>query len=404
MAIAARPCRGEAELAAALRPIMHYVGAEPDAATLERFVPLLPCERMHAAFDGEETVGGAGVFPFELTVPGGSLPCAGVTVVGVLPTHRRRGALAALMRAQLDDVHARGEPVAALWASEETIYGRYGYGLASLAGEIELPRTHTAYRSDEPSRGRVRLLVAGEALDVLPPLYERIRREHPGMFSRSREWWELRRLSDPPERRGGAGAKQWALLELDGRPAGYATYRIKPGFEAGSSIGEAIVLEALADSPSATRELWRFLLDIDWVATVKASLLPMDHPLFHLLATPRRMNFRVGDALWLRLVDIGAALSGRSYAGGGAIVLDVGDAYCPWNEGRWRIEGGKAARTDAEPDLALDVQALASVYLGGFTFAELAAAERVEELVPGALQHADALFASAPKPWCPEIF
>lgn len=402
--IVARPCRDTDEFVAACRGMFHYFGADPDAAWAERFTPLLPYERMHAALDGAEIVGGAGVFPFELTVPGGSLPCAGVTVVGVLPTHRRRGALAALMRAQLDDVHARGEPIAALWASEETIYGRYGYGLASLCGELELPRTHTAFRFEEPSRGRVRLIDAGEALDVLPPLYDRIRRGYPGMFSRSREWWELRRLADPPERRQGATPQQWALLELDGRPAGYATYRIKPGFEAGSSIGEAIVLEALADSPRATRELWRFLLDIDWVATVKASLLPVDHPLFHLLATPRRTRFRVGDALWVRLVDVGAALAGRTYADRPPLVLDVRDAYCPWNEGRWRVGDGEAARTDAEADLALDAQALASAYLGGFTFAELAAAERVEERVPGALRRADALFASAPKPWCPEIF
>ena len=168
MAISARSCRSADELRSALDGIFHYFGDRPDDESLARFSQLLPAERMHAALDGEQIVGGAGVFPFELTVPGGSLPCAGVTVVGVLPTHRRRGALAAMMRAQLDDVHARGEPIAALWASEETIYGRYGYGLASLGGEIELPRTHAALRDDAPARGAVRLVGDDEALELLP--------------------------------------------------------------------------------------------------------------------------------------------------------------------------------------------------------------------------------------------
>ena len=307
-----------------------------------------------------------------------------------------------MMRAQLDDVHARGEPIAALWASEETIYGRYGYGLASLAGEIELPRTHTALRDDAPAHGAVRLVGDEEALELFPLVYEGVRLSTPGMLSRSPDWWRLRRLADRPETRRGAGVLERALLELDGTAAGYALYRMKQS--AGISTGELIVLEAIAGSPQATRELWRFLLGMDCVATIKASLLPVDHPLFHLLATPRRMRFRVGDALWLRLVDVGAALSGRVYADGEPLVLDVRDPYCPWNEGRWRIEGGEAARTDAGPDLALDVQALASAYLGGFSFAELARAGRVEEAVPGALCRADALFSEWPKPWCPEIF
>ncbi len=404
MAISARPCQSADELRSALGGIFHYFGDRPDDEALEHFSQLLPAERMHAALDGEEIVGGAGVFPFELTVPGGPLACAGVTVVGVLPTHRRRGALAALMRAQLDDVHDRGEPIAALWASEETIYGRYGYGLASLGGEIELPRTHAALRDDAPARGAVRLVGDDEALELFPRVYEGVRLSTPGMLSRSPDWWRLRRLADRPETRRGAGVLERALLELDGAPAGYALYRMKPSFEAGVSTGELIVLEAMAGSPQATRELWRFLLGMDWLATIKASLLPPDHPLFHLLATPRRMRFRVGDALWVRLVDVGAALSGRTYADGEPLVVDVHDAFCPWNEGRWRLEGGEAARTDAEPDLSLDVQALASVYLGGFSFAELARAGRVEEAAPGAVRRADALFSGWPKPWCPEIF
>jgi predicted acetyltransferase len=164
------------------------------------------------------------------------------------------------------------------------------------------------------------------------------------------------------------------------------------------------VYEAIGTTPQATAEIWRFLLDIDWYATLECSLLPVDHALFTLLATPRRLRYRMIDSLWMRLVDVGTALSGRAYAGDGAIVLDVRDAVCPWNEGRWKLEGGVAARTDAAADLALDASALGSVYLGAVSFAQLRDGLRLEELSEGAVQRADAIFEWRPLPWCPEIF
>jgi predicted acetyltransferase len=399
-----RPCRDLEEFRAAVGSIGHYFGGWPDPEGAERFARNLPLERMHAAFDGETIVGGAGVFPFTMTVPGGELGCAGVTVVGVLPTHRRRGVLRSLMRAQLDDVRARGEAIAALWASEEAIYRRYGYGLGSLAGEIELPRTYAALRDDGAPSGAVRLLTAEEARDRLPPVYERVRVQTPGMYARTTDWWETRQTSDPVERRQGAGEKNYALLELDGRDAGYAIYRLRASFEAGASTGAVEVVEAMGDSAQATREVWRFVLGMDWMAKVKAWLLPVDHPLFHLLVYPRRMLFRIGDALWVRLVDVEAALRGRSYSGDGSVTLELADDFCPWNAGRWTVSASGVERAGGEADLRLDVQALASVYLGGFTFAELERALRVEEVQPGALARADALFAAAIRPWCPEIF
>jgi predicted acetyltransferase len=155
----------------------------------------------------------------------------------------------------------------------------------------------------------------------------------------------------------------------------------------------------------ATRELWRVLLDMDWKATLKAYLLPIDHALVHQLAYPRRMQLRVGDGLWVRLVDVGAALSARGYAGDGTVVLEVEDAFLPDNAGRWRVAGGTVERTDEDAHLALDVGELGSVYLGGFTFAELVRAGVVRELKDGAAARADAVFVTgAPKPWCPEIF
>ncbi len=400
-----RPTKDIAEFKSAVGAISHYFGGGPDDERAERFAKVLPLERMHAAFDGDRIVGGAGAFPFRMTVPGGPIACAGVTVVGVLPTHRRRGVLTAMMRAQLDDVRERGEPIAALWASEEMIYRRYGYGLASLAGEMELASGYTGLREPTDPTASARLVTLEEAKELVPPVYDRVRLRTPGMFERTADWWELRNLADPPDRRNGGGEKNVVLLELGGETAGYALYRVFMKFEEGSSAGHVEVIEAVADGPTATRELWRVLLEMDWAAAFKAYLIPIDHPLVHQLRYPRRMRLRVGDGLWLRLVDVGAALSARAYGGDGPVVLEVADAFLPENTGRWKIEGGSAAKTDEDADLALDVGELGSAYLGGFSFSQLVHSGVARELKEGGALRADRLFLTdAPKPWCPEIF
>jgi predicted acetyltransferase len=401
-----RPTRDLDEFRRAVGAIGHYFGGWPaDEEAALRFSSNLPLDRMHAALDGDRIVGGAGAFPFELTVPGGSVACAGVTVVGVLPTHRRRGVLTAMMRAQLEDVRARGEPVAALWASEEVIYRRYGYGGASLSCEIAVPSAYATLREARDERASVRLLPLAEAKDTLREVYDRVRVSTPGMFTRSDTWWETRNLPDPPDRRQGGGEKNAIVLELDGEPAGYALYRIHMKFEAGAAVGHVDVIEALADGPVASRELWRVLLDMDWKATLKAYLLPIDHALLHQLVYPRRMQMRVGDGLWVRLVDVGAALAARSYGGDRPVVFEVADAFLAENGGRWKVEGGTVERTEAEADLALDVGELGAAYLGGFSFTELVRAGAVRELKEGGAARADAVFLTdAPKPWCPEIF
>jgi predicted acetyltransferase len=405
MPITVRPCSDLDEFMDALGAISEYFGGERNPERAERFLRNHPLERMHGAFDGKLIVGGAGAFPFELTVPGGTVRCGGVTVVGVYPTHRRRGVLTAMMRTQLADIRERGEPVAALWASEERIYGRFGYGLASYTGEMNLDRSRAGFAAPFERRGRIRIVDREEALERFPAVWDAVRAETPGMFARTPSWWEFRPLADPPEwRPPGSGPKRFALLELDRRVAGYAIYRHAPEWEAGVAVGTLRVVEALATGPQAWKEVWRYLLDIDWTATINATLLPVDHPLFFLLAEPRRMRFRVGDGLWVRLVDVGRALAARGYAGDGPVVLEVADEFCPWNTGRWKVEGGAARRVRTRPDVRLDVQALASVYLGGFTFAELARAGRVEEVAKGGLARADALFAADRRPWCPEIF
>ena len=402
MAFDVRACRNFDEFGRAIYPVDQFFGSGLTDERIERFSRLLDTERMHAAFDGGEIVGGAGAFSFDFSVPGGSVPCAGVSVVGVLPTHRRRGVLRAMMDVQLLDVHERGEPIAALFASEETIYGRFGYGIASWHGEVEIPREWNAFARPLERRGTVRFVTSEEACELFPPVYEALRKKRPGMFSRSPAWWELRRLRMPEEEK--ATPKRFAALELDGSTQAYAVYRTAPKFEDAVSKARLEVIEAFGVTPQATAEMWRFLLDVDLTATTAAELLPADHPLFFLLASPRRARYRVYDSLWIRLVDVAAALSGRAYATEGSIVFEVHDAVCPWNEGRWKLESGTASRTDEAAELALEVEALGSAYLGAVSFEELRAAGRVEELADGAVRRADALLAWRPLPWCPEIF
>jgi predicted acetyltransferase len=390
------------DYANAIYAIGQYFGGPLTEERIERFQQVLPFDRMHAAWEDGEIVGGAGAFPFLLSVPGGEIACGGVTVVGVYPTHRRRGVLRSMMDEQLRDIHEREEPIAALWASEETIYGRFGYGLASWCGEITLERTWTAYAQPLERRGRVRFVTPEEAATFFPPIAEALLRDRPGVFRRSEAWWTLRTLRMPDEE--AANPKRFALLEIDGEPQAYAIYRQFPKFEAGVSVARLEVIEVIGATPRATAEIWRFVLDIDWYATLEASLLPPDHALFALLANPRRAQFRMGDSLWVRLVDVGVALSGRTYAKDDRLVFDVRDAVCPWNEGRWQLEGGKASRTDAAADIALDVGALGATYLGAVSFSQLRDGLRIEELTDGAVERADAVFSWRPLPWCPEIF
>jgi len=388
-----------------MAPIRHYFGrSAPNEDQAERFTRVLPPERIYAAWEGSRAVGGLGAFPFELTVPGGRVPAAGVTVAAVLPTHRRRGVLRAMMRALLDACHQRGEPVAYLWATEDTIYGRFGFGLASFTAEIDLPRERSAFHASFAAWGRVQFVPPATAEELLAPIYERVAAETPGMFVRSSAWWQTRTLDDPEWRRGPNGDLQCAVLEHGGRPAAYALYRMNSSFERGLQAGSVAVIEAVGDSPEATRAIWRYLLDIDWMARVKASLLPLDHPVLLLLAEPRRLGFSLRDGVWVRLLDIKAALSARSYQPEGSVVIEVMDEFCPWNAGCWRVSSASVERTDETPGVRCDIGGLASVYLGGFTWTQLARALRVQELIPGAIARAHTLFQVTSAPWCPEIF
>ena len=378
-------------------------GEELKDDDIERQRRLMPLDRTLAAWDAGRPVGVTASYPFMLTIPGGQASAAGVTWVGVLPSHRRRGVLRELMRRQLDDVHERGEPLAILWASESLIYGRFGYGMAAPATELDAERSAFALRDDPGQRGSVRLVSADEAAELFPPVYERVRGDRPGMLSRTDDWWKHGRLADPEHWREGSGPKFYALLELDGEAAGYALYRIASKWEGGTPKSEVRIVEALATAPEATVELWRFLFGIDLVVKVKSGAADPAWSLFLMAADPRRLHLSVSDGLWLRVVDLEAALRARAFAAGEPVVLEVADDMLPRNAGRWRI-GSEPARSEAEADVALHVSDLASAYLGAFSFERLAAAGRARELRPGGLARATALFATPLPPYCPEGF
>jgi predicted acetyltransferase len=377
-------------------------GHQPHDDDIERWSRVLEPERMLWVADGDLKVATAGAFSFRLTTPGAEVPAAGVTVVGVLPSHRRRGILTQMMREQLDDIHRREEPLAILWASEAAIYGRFGYGLATKNAKIEVDRDRAVFRESTEAVGAARLVTLEEAADLLPPVYERVRVATPGMYERSRDWWETSTLADPEHWRRGAGPLFCAVLEVDNEAEAYALYRLKSNWDEGVPNSTLVVREVMATSPLALHEIWRFLFGVDLVGRVEKWGLPPDYPLFLMLREPRRLRMTLGDGIWLRLVDFEAAFQARTYGDAEPVVLEVTDSFCEWNEGVWRVPDGR--RTDEEPDVRLDAGDLGSAYLGGISFAELAQAGRVEELRAGALARADALFRTGVTPWCPEVF
>ena len=442
----------EDELRAAMEAAEGAFGSELEDHDWERERKILPPSRALAAYDGDKAVGLAAAYAFDLSIPGGELPCAGVTWVGVLPTHRRRGILRDFMRRQLADVQTWGEPIAALWASEASIYGRFGYG-AAVPGivaksnprrftlehdppsnlSVRLTDAEEAYRlfpsiygrfgyglaapgvvaksiarrfvlKDAPaSNVSVRLTDFDEAFLLFPAVYDRARAGRAGMLSRSETWWKELRLADPKEWRRGASQKFYAVAEVDGNAEGYTTYRVKDEWEDGFAKGEVRVVELFGTSSAVELELWRFLHSID--LTVKVDVFSLDpaSALFLNVRDPRALGLRVADALWLRLVDLDAALKARSYKAGESIVLEVSDEVCPWNAGRYRV-GDDAGRTEDTADLALDVADLAAAYLGAFDFHRLVHSGRASERRDGAAEAATLLFRTDLPPYCPEVF
>jgi predicted acetyltransferase len=362
-------------------------------------------ERSIAAFDGDRIVATGGADSMELTLPGlTTIPVGGLTAISVLPTHRRRGILRAMILRHFEDVEARGEPVSALGASESAIYGRFGYGMATSSAEYEIDTRHGAFLRPPAGPGRLRLLDPEEAGKLLPAFYDRYRRGQPGELTRKPAWWE-RYVRDPEWTRHGASRHYDVVYESEpGRVDGWVGYRIEDRWPGGLPANLVRVGALYGLTPEADAALWRYCLDLDLAATVRLHDRPLDEPIRWRLADPRRLRTtHVGDQLWLRLLDLPAALAARRYAAEGKLVFQVTDALRPGNQGRFRLEGGPDGAdcrpTGDQPDLALDVADLGAAYLGGARLATMARAGRVVELTSGALLRADAMLASEPGPW-----
>jgi predicted acetyltransferase len=397
------------ELRAWVEPTVAAFGEVFTDAEFEHERVLWEPDRFIGAVDGGGWVGTGAAYSFRLTVPDGEIGAAGITGIGVSPSHRRRGILRQIMRWVIDQARERGEVAAVLWASEGAIYPRFGFGMGTLGTTFEIERSRARFSHPGEPLGRVRIVPRDEAAELFPPVYDVIRVGTPGMITRNDVKWQHDQLDDTEWQRSTNGVKYRAVLEVDGVVRGYAIYRVKAEWDERGPNNMLTVLEVLALDPATERALWEWLFGIDLVGRLKGVRGPMPHPLMLQLTEPRRLGLTVREGLWLRLIDVRAALEARSYGGaGGSLTFELTDAFCPWNAGRWRLDvaGGtpSVSAFEGEPDLSLDTADLATVYLGACTFADLARASRVKECRPGAIAAADALFATASAPWCSTMF
>ena len=381
----------------------------------EQARPVTEFDRTIAAFDGARMVGTASTYTFRMTVPGGAAEVAGVSLVSVLPSHRRRGILTDMMRYEITDAARRGEAIAILYASESAIYGRFGFGLATWHQRIQIRRGDGRLALGDavpPSPPlSLRLVDPAEVRPDLAKVLAAVVPTRPGMLARTDPWWDLL-LSDAPSHRDGMSPQRCLLAEDGSGPRGYALYQSKGSWTDGLAEGVIRVRELTALDPAATAALWTDLFSRDLVSEVLALHRPIDDPLLAMLADPRRALPLVSDALWVRLIDVPAAMVQRTYASSVDVVIDVQDRFMPENSGRWRLaaggpdHGGDASceRTTAPADLLMSVQALGAGYLGGASFGQLAAAGHVSELTPGALARLATAMSSDPRPWCSMMF
>ncbi|WP_410566716.1 GNAT family N-acetyltransferase [Amycolatopsis sp. cmx-4-61] len=356
------------------------------------------------AFDERGTpVGIVSSFGTEIAVPGGrTLPAAAVDGAGVRADRTRRGVLSALMAAQLADFAARGLPLAVLHASEPTIYGRFGYGSAALGKTLRVVRPAARLHERVAAGGDVRLLTPEEAVRELPALYRRIGLHRPGMLGRPPLWWPIAhdRHVDPD-------AHLVAVHSGTDGDDGFVVYATISRRSVDSPDHGAVldVHDLHAAGPAARAALWRFLLSVDLVSEVRARHRPVDEPLALMLTDHRHAaTVSVEDDLWLRPVDVAAALAARSYRAADPVVVAVTDRLLPANTGHYEIGPDGGGRTAAAADLVLDVDTLGMLYLGQWSATTLAEAGRIDVRDPAAPGRADELFTTTAAPWCGTSF
>ncbi|MFC4009247.1 GNAT family N-acetyltransferase [Nonomuraea purpurea] len=377
----------------------------PGPAQAERFKAETEFDRTLAVLDGDEIVGVTTVLSLTMTVPGGQLPVGGVTSVSVLPSHRRRGVLSALMRRQLSDIRERGEPVAALYASETPIYGRYGYGRAATKTSFRIDKAGSAFVGDAPADPALRLRVArpAEVRAELEKVFATVVTRRPGRYERNSVSWDAV-LADEEAVQNGSGNLRSILAEDDDGVRGYALFRVRSSSDDdGLPNGELRLNELEAADPAAYALLWRAVLDRDLVSRVSVYSRPSDDPLFALIADPRHLRPSSSDELWVRLVDVERALAARAYSAPVDVVIEVEDDVCPWNAGRLRLTadltGATVKSVEDEPDVRLPVAVLGSAYMGEGLLLESLQAGLLREHSPGAVRALATAMSWSPKPW-----
>lgn len=375
------------------------IGFPPlDAAQRDLIGKLLEPGRTLGAFIDGQLAATADSATSTLTLPGGArVGHAGVTHVGVLPSHTRRGLATALLEHQLRDIAARGEAVATLRASEATIYERFGYAVASSSSTVELLTARAALRPGIGSGGPVRLLDSTEAWDILPRVYTANRPPRAGTIDRTAGWWQGQRL----RAEAAPGAKYVAVHGNPGEETGFVRYHpVDTDAWFVSSDRTVVVDDLFAPTEEAYLGLLRFLLDLDLVDKLVFSMLPLDDPLPWLLRDRRAAQVTgTRDETWLRVVDVAAVLSARAYAGAGNVTIGVEDPLLPHNSATFAISADGAQHTDAPPHLRVGIAALGAALLGGASWRDLALAGLVQVADPAALPVAAELFGGVEAPF-----
>ncbi|MEZ5408124.1 MAG: GNAT family N-acetyltransferase [Acidimicrobiales bacterium] len=387
-------------------------GSELEPEAIERSLAIDSAATMLVAVDGGRFVATFAARDFDLALPGGaSVPMAGATMVTVLPTHRRRGLLTEMMGRHLAQAVQRRQVVAGLRASEETIYGRFGYGSATPCYHLHLPANAVTVPPPLPSPSgenplKLRLVTADEAARLLPAVYDRHWRSYAGLLSRSPAWWRERLIADPEHRRHGATARRHVVAERTGDVAGWASYRQRDSGAVGDPAGTVDVEDVLAFDDETRRALWHYLAHVDLYPNVVWDQCPLDDPIFLEVDRPRRLAVRWRDTLWLRLLDPVRAFEARGYERDGVVTLALTDPL-GIAAGTWRlvVEGGRAeCRPAAGPaEVTLESRAAGAAFLGGIPLLTLARAGWAEGSADAVLR-LDGMLRTARAPWSPEHF
>ena len=394
----------EADVAGWVRCMATGFLIEPTETEAEDRRRGMTLDRTWAAIDQGQVVGTLRSFASTITVPGPApLSTAALTNVTVAPTHRRRGLLSQMMTRDLRQSAERGEPVGMLIASEYPIYGRFGYGAAIEGATWSIDASLARFRRE--ATGTVELVDPTTLAKEGPPIYERFQAGQPGAIERTSRWWD-RILHQPPAPASDGSAHYQAVYRSPaGDHEGYVRYRATNHWDQMRPAGSLTVEDLVAVTPEAYHRLWRYCCEVDLITRVEAPDRSVDEQLAWLVADGRvvRQTGRF-DFVWLRMLDVGAALSTRRYLAPGRVVIEVVDPL-GLAGGRYLLDGGPdhagcRPAGGESADLTVGVDGLGSVFAGGVSLQTLASAGRVDEHRPGAVATADAMFRSHVTPWC----